>query len=56
MAGKVSYITVRSGRYFARLVVPNNLRGVVRKMELRTPLGGDYGQALKRLDEATVGR
>jgi len=44
----------RSGRYHARLVVPKELRGVVGKTELRTPLGGDYRQALKALPGAVA--
>jgi integrase len=52
MAGKVRNMVDRSGRYYARLVVPKDLRGVVGKTELRLPLGGDYQQALKRLPSA----
>lgn len=52
MAGKVRNMVNRSGRYFARLVVPKDLRGIVGKTELRLPLGGDYRQALKRLPGA----
>jgi integrase len=44
----------RSGRYHARLVVPKGLRGVVGKTELRTPLGGDYRQAMKLLPAAVA--
>ncbi|PVA06178.1 integrase [Thalassorhabdomicrobium marinisediminis] len=44
----------RSGRYHARLVVPKDLRGIVGKSELRTPLGGDYRQALKLLPGAVA--
>ncbi len=42
----------RNGRYHARLVVPKELRDVIGKTELRTPLGGDYRQALKFLPSA----
>ncbi|WP_420820951.1 DUF6538 domain-containing protein [Roseovarius amoyensis] len=31
----------RSGRYHARLVVPKDLRPIVGKTKLRTPLGGN---------------
>lgn len=44
----------RSGRYHARLVVPKDLRGIVGKTELRTPLGGDYRQALRSLPSAVA--
>jgi Domain of unknown function (DUF6538) len=44
----------RSGRYHARLVVPKDLRGIIGKTELRTPLGGDYRQALKLLPGAVA--
>jgi Domain of unknown function (DUF6538) len=54
MAGKVRNLVNRSGRYHARLVVPKDLRGIVGKTELRTPLGGDYRQALKLLPGAVV--
>ncbi|MCE8555282.1 hypothetical protein KBY29_13300 [Ruegeria pomeroyi] len=54
MAGKVRHLATRSGRYHARLVVPKDLRGIVGKTELRTPLGGDYQQALKLLPGAVA--
>ena len=54
MAGKVRHLVNRSGRYHARLVVPQELRGIVGKTELRTPLGGDYQQALKALPGAVA--
>ncbi|MDE4143174.1 MAG: integrase [Pseudophaeobacter sp. bin_em_oilr2.035] len=54
MAGKVRYLCPRDGRYHARLVVPKKLRGIVGKAELRTPLGGDYRQALKLLPGAVA--
>lgn len=44
----------RSGRYHARLVVPKDLRGIVGKTELRTPLGADRAQALKLLPGAVA--
>lgn len=54
MAGKVRNMVNRSGRYHARLVVPKDLRGIVGKTELRSPLGGDYRQALKLLPGAVA--
>lgn len=54
MAGKVRHLVNRSGRYFARLVVPKELRAAVGKTELRSPLGGDYRQALKLLPGAVA--
>jgi hypothetical protein len=54
MAGKVRHLVNRSGRYHARLVVPKDLRDVVGKSELRTPLGGDRSQALKKLPGAVA--
>ncbi|WP_417278413.1 DUF6538 domain-containing protein [Celeribacter sp.] len=55
MAGKVRHLVNRSGRYHARVVVPQHLRGFFNnKWELRTPLGGDYRQALKLLPGAVA--
>ncbi|SEM25766.1 hypothetical protein SAMN04488077_103182 [Roseovarius tolerans] len=54
MAGKVRHLVNRKGRYHARLVVPKDLRGIVGKTELRSPLGGDYRQALKLLPGAVA--
>lgn len=54
MAGKVRHLINRSGRYHARLVVPKELREVVGKTELRSPLGGDYRRALKLLPGAVA--
>lgn len=54
MAGKVRHLTNRSGRYFARLVVPKDLRPILGKTELRSPLGGDYRAALKALPGAVA--
>jgi hypothetical protein len=40
MAGKVRNLLNRDGRYFARLVIPKELRPFMNgKTELRTPLG-----------------
>ena len=54
MAGKIKHLVNRSGRYHARLVVPKDLRKIVGKTELRTPLGGDYRQAVRLLPSASV--
>lgn len=54
MAGKVLHLTNRSGRYYARLVVPKDLRAAVGKTELRIPLGGDYRNALRLLPGAVA--
>lgn len=54
MAGKVRHLVNRSGRYHARIVVPKDLRDVIGKTELRTPLGGDYRQALRLLPGAVA--
>jgi hypothetical protein len=54
MAGKIRHLINRDGRYHARLVVPRELRGIVGKTELRSPLGGDYRQALRSLPGAVA--
>lgn len=55
MAGKVRNLLNRDGRYFARLVIPKELRPFMdRKTELRTPLGPDYRTALKKLPGAVA--
>ncbi|MGI3210664.1 DUF6538 domain-containing protein [Roseovarius tibetensis] len=54
MAGKIRNMVNRNGRYHARLVVPKDLRRIVGTTELRTPLGGDYKQALKLLPGAVA--
>lgn len=54
MAGKVRHLINREGRYFARLVVPLDLRRIVGKTELRTALGPDYRQALRLLPGAVA--
>lgn len=54
MAGKVRHLIDRDGRYFARLVVPQDLRRIVGKTELRTALGADYRQALRLLPGAVA--
>lgn len=54
MAGRPRNLVDRNGRYHARLVVPKDLRGIIGKTELRTPLGGDYRQAIKLLPGAVA--
>lgn len=55
MAGKVRHLLNRDGRYFARLVIPKELRPYLDgKTELRTPLGPDYRTALKKLPAAVA--
>ena len=54
MAGKVRHLLNRSGRYFARLVVPADLRRFIGKTELRAALGPDYRTALKLLPGAVA--
>lgn len=55
MAGNVRYLLNRDGRYFARLVVPKELRGHLGdRSELRTPLGPDYRLAIRNLPGAVA--
>lgn len=54
MAGKIKNFVNRSGRYHARFVVPKDLRAIIGKTELRTPLGGDYREAIKLLPGAVT--
>ena len=54
MTGKIKNMVNRKGRYFARLVVPKDLRGIVGKTELRTPLGGDFRAAVRLLPGAVA--
>jgi integrase len=54
MAAKVRNLLDRDGRYFARVVVPTELREFVGKRELLTPLGPDRRNALKRLPSAVA--
>jgi hypothetical protein len=50
MSGKIRHLLNRDGRYFARLVVPKDLRPYVdNRAELRTPLGADRRYAIIRL-------
>jgi integrase len=53
MTGKVRHLLNRDGRYFARLVIPKELRPFLdQKTELRTPLGPDRRIALAKLPGA----
>ena len=55
MAGKDRYLRERSGRFYARMVVPKELRPYLdSKTELRTPLGADRRAAVKALPGAVV--
>ncbi|WP_201744758.1 tyrosine-type recombinase/integrase [Neoaquamicrobium microcysteis] len=55
MAGKVRNLLNRDGRYFARLVIPKELRPFMDgKTELRTPLGPDRREALTKLPGAVA--
>ena len=56
MAGKVRNLLDRDGRYFARLVIPKDLRPFMDgKLERREPLGPDYKTALKKLPGVLAG-
>ncbi|HWL55470.1 MAG TPA: DUF6538 domain-containing protein [Paracoccus sp. (in: a-proteobacteria)] len=54
MAGAQKYLLNRNGRFFARLVVPKDLRKIVGKTELRAPLGPDRRTAMKHLPGAVA--
>ncbi|TJW51943.1 MAG: integrase [Mesorhizobium sp.] len=55
MTGRVRNLLNRDGRYFARLVIPKDLRPFLDgKTELRTALGPDYRTALKLLPGAVA--
>lgn len=55
MAGRDKHLLNRDGRYFARLVVPKDLRPYMNgKTELRTPLGPDYRSAARKLPVAVA--
>jgi integrase len=49
MAGKIRHFMERDGRYFARVVIPKDLRPFLAgKTELREPLGADRRVALRK--------
>lgn len=52
MARKQQYLLNRDGRFFARLVVPKDLRAIVGKTEIREALGPDRRTATKLLPGA----
>lgn len=52
MAGKTRHLLERHGRYYARRVVPLELRSVVGSRELQEALGGDRRQAPSNLPAA----
>lgn len=55
VAGRVRNLLNRDGRYFARLVIPKELRPHMEgRTELRTALGPDYRTALKALPGAVA--
>ncbi|TGR10831.1 integrase [Mesorhizobium sp. M4B.F.Ca.ET.190.01.1.1] len=55
MTGKVRHLLNRDGRYFARLVIPKEVRPFLDgKTELRTPLGPDRRIALAKLPGAVA--
>lgn len=54
MAGAQRYLLNRNGRFFARLVVPKDLRHIVGKSELRASLGPDRRTAIKLLPGAVA--
>lgn len=55
MAGKVRHLLNRGGRYYARLVIPQELRPFLdNKSELRLPLGPDRRVALQKLPAAVL--
>ncbi len=60
MPKKIRYLLPRDGRYFARIVIPKNLRPYLEpedkgKWEFREPLGADYRTAVARLATEVAG-
>jgi hypothetical protein len=55
MSGEIGRLINRNGRYFARLVVPADLRSQIGKSELRAGLGADRRTALRKLPLAAAG-
>lgn len=51
---KTRHLLHRDGRYYARIVVPQELRKTVGKTELREPLGADRREALRKLPAAAA--
>lgn len=54
MAGKIRYFLFVDGRYYARRVVPQELRQIIGKRELQEPLGADRRRAIEQLPIALV--
>lgn len=54
MAGRVRFLLERDGRYYARKVVPIELRNYLKTTELRMPLGADRRIAIRSLPLALV--
>ncbi|MBK8085721.1 MAG: hypothetical protein IPK28_18905 [Devosia sp.] len=54
MAGKIRYLLFVDGRYYARRVVPQELRSIVGKRELQEPLGADRRSAIDQLPVALI--
>ncbi|MBL1258618.1 DUF6538 domain-containing protein [Methylocystis sp. Sn-Cys] len=48
MATKIRHLLFREGRYYARVVVPKDLRKNLGKTELRMPLGADRREAIRK--------
>lgn len=51
---RTQYLSERDGRYQSRVVVPRELRAIVGKSELLTPLGGDLRAAKEALPRAVA--
>jgi integrase len=54
LAGKIRYLLYVDGRYYARRVVPSELRSIVGKREIQEPLGADRRRAIEQLPVALV--
>ncbi|WP_449396792.1 tyrosine-type recombinase/integrase [Devosia riboflavina] len=54
MARKIPNLLLRDGRYYARKIVPLNLRPYIGRSELREPLGADRRIAIENLPGAMV--
>jgi hypothetical protein len=48
-ARSIPYLVQREGRYWARVVVPAEVRAVIGNRELRAPLGPDRREAMQKL-------
>lgn len=54
MAGKIRHLLFRKGRYYARRIVPKEIREFIKKNEVRIPLGSDRREAIEQLPFALV--